>query len=458
MFSSGPLPFDRNATGINAILTLDGGGLRGIICVEVLLVVESAIKKVLRDNDKKYLIDQKGDLQIDLADYFLAMSGVNTGVWITAYLASKGGRGSSAKVFNDRTIIEKYGAVRPGSLDGLKVLFFEYGKKIYGPNFEMFSLSHIFQLPWNIPGATFPKHPSKELEKTMMDFLGEVMMDDLDCILLVPAYDLYRKAAVLFASGNLKGQKDVPAYTYIMQTVDEPRSPAMEIWRSTVKVYENKRYALKKIAHAGSAAVTLHAAKKISAQNDESFELLCQDGGLMGNNPTLQTVIFIASNYGGDIDHISVLSIGTGITGGSMIDQATSGGLQWIMTSNDFFTVIMQGRSELIQAQLDMLYYFVFRESNNVRRGQYLRVQTSSDEERSEGVALQTIDDVSKLEQLRKIGQATADAFRDVINTFVDTYIFGHNLKTYEFKSYIRGNPTEYGAQKSPEPDKPTTS
>ena len=439
---------------MHPILTLDGGGLRGIICVEVLLVVESSIKKVLRENQDKYIIEDKGDLQIDLADYFLAMSGVNTGAWIASYLASKGGRGSSAKVFNNRVIIEKYGTIRPGALDGLKVLFFEFGKLIYGPNMEMFSLSRIFQQTWkNIPGVTYPAHPSKALEKTMMDFLGEVMLDDLDCILMIPAYDLYRKAAVLFVSGNFKDVKDVPAYTYVLETVDEPRSPAQDIWKSTVKVYENKRYALKKIAHAGSAAVTLHAAKKIAAQNDESFELLCQDGALMANNPTLQTLILMASKFGGDIDHLSVLSIGTGITGGSMIDRKTSGAMQWILRTNDFFTIISQGRSELIQAQLDMMYYFVFRESNNLRRGQYLRVQTSADEERSEGIALQSVDDMSKLEQLRKIGQATADLYRESINTFVNTYIFGHNLTQFEFKSYMKGNPTEYGSTKTTEPE-----
>ena len=64
-----------NRSGRKKILTLDGGGIRGMIAVEVLKEIEDLLRK------------ESGKENLVLADYFDYISGTSTGAIIAAGLS-----------------------------------------------------------------------------------------------------------------------------------------------------------------------------------------------------------------------------------------------------------------------------------------------------------------------------------------------------------------------------------
>lgn len=64
-----------NKTGPRKLLTIDGGGIRGMLSVEVL----ARIEQILRD--------AHDDQQLKLCDYFDYIAGTSTGAIIAAALA-----------------------------------------------------------------------------------------------------------------------------------------------------------------------------------------------------------------------------------------------------------------------------------------------------------------------------------------------------------------------------------
>ncbi len=93
------------ATTPKKILTLDGGGIRGMITVEVLAAIETLLRTELKKDD-----------QFVLADYFDYISGTSTGAIIAACLSLGWSVdkvrefyiGSGAKMFDKAWFIKKY--------------------------------------------------------------------------------------------------------------------------------------------------------------------------------------------------------------------------------------------------------------------------------------------------------------------------------------------------------------
>ena len=120
------------------LLSLDGGGLRLHMTNQILKRLEWHIRehyflhRELLPETAKH-VTSPDQIEVQLADHFDLVSGVSGGSWLALYYASKGGNGASAKVFNQKYIIRKYGHLYPGCAKGIDVFFEVLGKKIYPP-------------------------------------------------------------------------------------------------------------------------------------------------------------------------------------------------------------------------------------------------------------------------------------------------------------------------------------
>jgi len=417
------------------VLSLDGGGLRGIITTEILTKLENAIKEYVvehvRDKDGKSY-RTVSDFEIDIADYFKTIAGVSAGSWIATYLASKGGNGACEKVFSDRSVIKQFGDIRCGSVEGLRVYFLRYGNMIYPPAIVPFTVAPRFAfvpIAVRVPGLNMPTFSHSGLEKLLDWYLGDTLLLNTQTTLFVHTYDLIRRATVLFVSDH---DSDAPkTYTYVFSNKEEERDATPEEgkeWKSTVQPLTNKHYRLRDITRASSAAPMVHAAKRFSAINDQSCAFYCVDGAMMANNPSFQTVIFLAKRDSQrNVPNMAVLSIGMGIAAGRLRSLGSDGAYQWFRNF-DFLSVVMDGGSELIQAQLDIFFYKTLR--GMVAPNQYLRIQTTYDTSTPEGRALAVMTDYSEIKMLQKIGQRTAIKFKVAIENFVASFLFGNQTET----------------------------
>lgn len=419
------------------LLSLDGGGLRGIITVEILIEVEKVLKQTLVERKGKRITLQDIDkyksgneFEVDLADYFKAIAGVSTGSWIATYLASKGGHGASRKAFDDKIVVKQFGNVRPGSVEGLRVFFLHYAQRLYPAWTIRFSLiPRPFRFPrFRYAGWNCPQYSIRGLEATLDLFLGQSFFSQTgNTTLMIHTYDLERKATVLYMSDHYAKMHDDKAEkvkTYIFKNEEEPRIP--EKPQITSELFQGKDFYMKDIARASSAAPTIYEAKRFTAVNDESFGAYAIDGSLMSNNPTLMASYFLQDEKHINHDHsLSIISIGTGIATGRYREHSKAGAYQWFIQTSDFLAIMMDGGAEFVQTQFYTLYYMDMEENDPGYRTapMYLRIQTVYDQRTKEGEALAEMYEANNVKALKDVGEKTVERYKEAINTHVQAYV-----------------------------------
>ncbi len=144
------------------ILTIDGGGIRGILPGQILTKLEEIIKEKSGDSDAK------------IGDYFDMIAGTSTGGILTAFLLCPG--------FNGKA---KYTAKEAVSI------YIEQG----GDIFEK-SLGHSIT---SAGGITDEKYQSSNLEKILKEKLGhDLWLSSLIKPCLITAYDIENRRATFF--------------------------------------------------------------------------------------------------------------------------------------------------------------------------------------------------------------------------------------------------------------------
>lgn len=151
------------------ILSIDGGGIKGILPTVILQNLESALQTV--SNDKKAA----------LADYFDVIAGTSTGGIIATMLAAPNINDTSRPAFTTPEILEFY----------LK----------YGPSiFNQTSASG-----WT-PDTPWPKYDGEFLHDKVREILQGKRLHDTLTNLVVPTFDIWKLHPVIFSSFK----KDVP--------------------------------------------------------------------------------------------------------------------------------------------------------------------------------------------------------------------------------------------------------
>jgi patatin-like phospholipase/acyl hydrolase len=170
------------------ILSIDGGGIRGIIPGQILTVLEKKLKKAA------------GDPGIRIGDCFDLIAGTSTGgILACVYLCPQSGDPTRPR-FSAEEAVE---------------LYFERGDE-------------IFHIPlWHKVrsggGVLDEKYPAAGLEEALNDYLGDLRLSDLIKPCLTTAYDIKRRAAYSFTQHPARKK---PSKNFLLREVARATSAA----------------------------------------------------------------------------------------------------------------------------------------------------------------------------------------------------------------------------------------
>ena len=187
------------------ILSIDGGGIRGIIPGQIIAVLEKRIQELSNNPDAR------------ISDYFDLIAGTSTGGILTcAYLIPENG-GTRPK-FNADQVVD---------------LYMENGDEIFEIPF--------FHKVKTMGGVTDEKYPSDGIEETLEDYFGSTKLSELLKPCLITAYDIKRR------KGHFFTQQDAhdPAYDFYVKDVARATSAAPTYFEcAKVKSMSNVNYPL----------------------------------------------------------------------------------------------------------------------------------------------------------------------------------------------------------------------
>jgi len=147
------------------ILSIDGGGIRGILPGTILTYLEAAINR----------IDPKGPRKI--GDYFDLIAGTSTGGILTClYL-----------------IPDTNGKARYSAVDALN-LYLDHGGSIFRRS--------LWERISSGAGIIHSKYPVNTLETLLQEYCGETTLAELIKPSLIPAYEITDRKAVFFTSSD----------------------------------------------------------------------------------------------------------------------------------------------------------------------------------------------------------------------------------------------------------------
>ncbi|PNX75943.1 patatin-like protein, partial [Trifolium pratense] len=314
------------------VLSIDGGGVRGIIPGVILAKLESQLQA----------IDDNKDARI--ADYFDVIAGTSTGGLITAMLATP----KYPKEKDNRTPIMAANEIVPFYLKNLPLIF-PQKRGICG---QLINITKV------LTGA---KYNGEYLHKLIRNLTEDTLLSQTLTNVVIPSFDVEKLQPTIFSSYQIK----------VEPTLDVP---------------------LADICIATSAAPTYlpaHYFEKKDAKGKVIQKYNLIDGGVCANNPTLVAIREVTkdmmrikdwnksgkSGKGIQYDRFIVISIGTGSnkTEGKYNAKMVAkwGALTWLFNAGA--TPIIDCFSE---ASTDMIDYhnsvlFTALQSQN----NYLRIQ-----------------------------------------------------------------------------------
>ncbi|XP_030481946.2 patatin-like protein 2 [Cannabis sativa] len=337
------------------VLSIDGGGIRGIIPATILAFLESELQKVEEDENAR------------LADYFDVIAGTSTGGLISAMLAAPNhdDDDDDRPMFSAKDIIDFY---------------LQHSPLIFPQNHRC-SFGGIIQ---SIKSLMGPKYDGKYLHKLLKEKLGDLRLHQTLTNLIIPTFDIKRLQPTVFSTYEVKRNSSLDAK-------------------------------LSDICIGTSAAPTYLPAHSFQTQtpNGQLREFHLIDGGVLANNPALVAINEVSKEiFQGNLDFFPikpmefgrflVISIGTGSAKSEekyRADEAAKWGvLGWLSSHNstplvDIFT---QASSDLADIFLSTVFQALHSEKN------YLRIQddTLGDKESS-------MDNATKenLDKLVRIGE-----------------------------------------------------
>jgi uncharacterized protein len=276
------------------ILSIDGGGIRGIIPGVILTHLEKKLQEITGTNRK-------------IGDFFDFVAGTSTGGILACLYLVPGEDGKAKYSAND--------AVQ---------LYLQDGPEIFARSF--FEKNILYAL-------ARPKYGVEHLEKYLLQFFGDVKLDQLIKPCLITAYEIVQRNAVLFTSADANDSL--------------------------------RNFFVRDVARATSAAPTYFSPAHIHSDEGEVFSLT--DGGVYANNPALcayaevrKTKFRSLFNDERKVDCPSakdmlILSIGTGTVKKQYHyeDFNKAGTIKWLEPIID---ILMSANSETVDYQLTKMY------------------------------------------------------------------------------------------------------
>lgn len=233
----------KNANKKVRILSLDGGGIRGILPAVLLDYIEKRLRTCIKNQIQEAgteipteSLDDFLEENVRISQFFDLVAGTSTGGILTClYLCpTPQADGSYSAVPSAASIIKSYEA---------------FGGLVFNN-----PLWHRLTTGF---GYTDPKYSSNPFEQVTRQFFGDRTLSELVKPCLITSYDIRDRKAVLFTSNDAKKQE----YSLI------------------------KNFYVRDVALSTSAAPTYFKPTRIRNLLGAPFDLI--DGGLYANNPTL---------------------------------------------------------------------------------------------------------------------------------------------------------------------------
>ncbi|RWR84116.1 patatin-like protein 2 [Cinnamomum micranthum f. kanehirae] len=305
------------------VLSIDGGGLRGIIPGTLLAFLESKLQE----------LDGK---DVRIADYFDVIAGTSTGGLVTTMLTAPDA--NNRPIFAAKDITEFY---------------LENGPKIF-PQKSAGFLSSINGLLGAITG---PKYDGKYLHSKIQQLLGDLRMKDTLTDILIPTFDIKLLQPTLFST-----------YEARYNASKDARLSDVCISTSAAPTYLPAHY----------------FETEDSKGNVRSFNLV--DGGVAANNPTLLAMSHITKQIhvknkdfslieAVDSRKFLVISLGTGSAKQENKFNAQKaskwGVLGWLYNggATPLIDCFSQGSGDIVDFHASVLFQALHSEKN------YLRIQ-----------------------------------------------------------------------------------
>lgn len=164
-----------NTKKLTRILSLDGGGIRGIIPAQILVALEKKLQKKTNKPEAR------------IADYFDLIAGTSTGGILTCVYLTPEKPGSSKPRFKAEDAVD---------------LYIENGHQIFSVSW--------FQKIRSVSGLFNEMYPSSGIESVLHKYFGDLQLKDLIRPCLVSSYDVDNSKANFFTQHD--AQKDGKNY------------------------------------------------------------------------------------------------------------------------------------------------------------------------------------------------------------------------------------------------------
>jgi uncharacterized protein len=321
-----------------AVLSIDGGGIKGIVPAMVLTEIEERTGK-------------------PICELFDFIAGTSTGGILALGLTKPSKNDKNKPEFSAEELVNLY--------ENKGVLIFQRRKEktisvnILNKIVDVLSLVGVQEINKFNPEDWFhPKYTRKGKDDVILEYLGNTYIKEALTEVLITSYATNLRLPLFFTSNPIKEQ--------IYQKSDN--------FRVVCEGYE-----MREAAMATSAAPTYFRPYAVSALNRGEGYYTLVDGGVFANNPTSIAIIEAMKSYSmktGDnnisLKDVLVVSIGTGRKSHklNLEDINNWGQLQWI---EPLINMVFNGQSEVVDYQLEQLLPKSFENSNQYE--QYYRFQ-----------------------------------------------------------------------------------
>lgn len=341
-------PSPRSQGSLVTVLSIDGGGVRGIIPGTILAFLESKLQELDGEEAR-------------IADYFDVIAGTSTGGLVTTMLTAPDK--NHRPLFSAKDINDFYLKQSPK-------IFPQKGLGLFGLKSGFFS------------AISGPKYDGKYLHSIVKDILGDTKLHQTLTNVVIPTFDIKLLQPTIFSSFQAKTTPLKDAYL-----------SDICIGTSAAPTYLPAHY----------------FETKDSNGNTRSFNLI--DGGLAANNPTLLAMNLVSKNiFLQSQDYFSinpveyskflVLSLGTGSAKAeeyySAKDAAKWGVLRWLYNNGGtpIIDIYSQSSADMADIMTSILFKTLDSEQN------YLRIEDDTLTGSTSSVDISTEENLNALVQI----------------------------------------------------------
>ncbi|CAL9061511.1 unnamed protein product [Musa banksii] len=332
------------------ILSIDGGGIRGVIPATILSFLESELQKLDGDD-------------VRIADYFDVIAGTSTGGLVTAMLA--------APDENNRPLF---------AAKDIKSFYLEHSPKIF-PQIGGFlaPVRRMFRSLWG------PKYSGTYLHSLIREKLGGVRLHETLTNVIIPTFDIKQLHPTVFSSYEVK------------------RKSSLDACLSDICIGTT----------AAPTYFPAHYFETKDSEGSSSREFHLIDGGIAANNPALVAVGEVTKEVhkknpdyfpreAMDYRKFLLISLGTGsakVEGKYRAKSASRWGVfGWLLGggSTPLVDVLMQSCADIVDIHLSVVFKALRSESN------YLRIE---DDTLTGAVSSADISTEENLDDLVSVGE-----------------------------------------------------